>query len=58
MDPERDQEMQIAISNMVSALGKQIKEPLTDENLKIIFRTIHLCLVNLAENKQNITEHR
>lgn len=58
MDPERDHEMQIAISNMVSDLEKQIKQPLTDENLKIIFRTIHHCLAHLADNKQNISEHR
>ena len=58
MDPERDLEMQMAISNMLSDLGKQIKEPLTDENMKNILRTIHLSLIFLAENKQNIISVR
>lgn len=58
MNEERDLEMQMTISNMLSDLEKQIKEPLTENQQRIIFRTIFHCLTHLAHNKQNITEHR
>lgn len=58
MDEKRDQQMQSAISNMISDLERQIKKPLTEKQLREIFSTIHHCLVHLAENKQNIAEHR
>ncbi len=58
MNEARDLEIQMAISNMLSDLEKQIKEPLTENQQRIIFRTIFLCLTHLAHNKQNITEHR
>lgn len=58
MNEERDHEMQVAISNMLSDLEKQIKEPLTENQQRTIFRTIFHCLSHLAQNKENITEHR
>ena len=58
MHTELDFEMQTAISNMLSVLEKQIKEPLTENNQRIIFKTIHHCLEHLAYNKENIKEHR
>ena len=58
MNEERDQEMQISISNMLSDLENQIKEPLTENQQRTIFKTIFHCLSHLAHNKQNISEHR
>jgi hypothetical protein len=58
MSTERDQEMQAAISNMLSDLGMKIKEPLTESNQREIFKTIYHCLIHLSENKQNTTESR
>jgi hypothetical protein len=56
MHTERDFEMQAAISNMLSVLEKQIREPLTENNQRTIFKTIHRCLEHLANNKENIKE--
>ena len=55
---ERDQEMQTTISNMLQSLEKEINQPLTENQIRQIFKKIHLCLTNLAHNKENIKEHR
>lgn len=57
MNEERDHEMQMAISNMLSDLENQIKEPLTENQQRTIFKTIFHCLTHLAHNKQNVLEH-